>query len=364
MYMGATPSTEHLLGASVRDLPLPGRTASVSVPLGDSQILLVATPVDRLEGRLLADLWWIVLLGGLAATAAAVLLLRRLDHTRARAVSLANDKVRQHAEQQQIAETLQRGLLPQRLDTAPGTELASRYWPAGSANLVGGDFYDAFRVDAERWTIVIGDVCGKGIGAAALTGLVRHTIRTAIRHIDAPVDVLHAVHEAMMEHDAATFCTVCLVTYEPARTATSGFLGELTVVLGGHPQPLLVRGEEVIPIGFPGTVVGLHEPQRMEASRLTILAGDTLVLYTDGLTDAPGDGAVSVEELSDLLRSTGATSVERIADMIRDCQRSRSPRGGEDDTAVLVVRFGVDVDAGEVTGESWPADVRASLTPR
>ncbi|MET0325785.1 MAG: PP2C family protein-serine/threonine phosphatase [Ilumatobacteraceae bacterium] len=337
LYLGDQEDDAHLLGASVRDLPIEGRRTTLTIPYGDQEILLVTTPIGRLGGPLTTHLWWIVLAVGGLGTALTVSLLRRLNLRRQQAVLLGAEHARQHLEQRDIAETLQLSLLPERLTPPPGAALASRYWPAGSANLIGGDFYDAFRIDEGRWGIVIGDVCGKGIEAASLTGLVRHTIRAASRTTPSPATVLHEVHAAVAEHEPATFCTVCFIIYTPGGPDPAAG-GTLAVALGGHPAPLLGRAGSVSEIGRPGTILGMVPPTLVDTS-VVVEPGDTLVLYTDGLTDAPDDQAVPITEVEDLLCDGVERDVEELADAIRRCKRRRRPSGSSDDTAVLVLRF-------------------------
>jgi serine phosphatase RsbU (regulator of sigma subunit) len=237
--------------------------------------------------------------------------------------------------------------------------LASRYWPAGSASLIGGDFYDAFRIDDRRWGIVIGDVCGKGIDAAALTGLVRHTIRATSRATLSPAAVLRDVHNAVSEHEPATFCTVCFITYTP-HDAGPAAGGTLTVALGGHPAPLLGRAGTVREIGRAGTILGMVEPTIVDQS-LEVGPGDTLVLYTDGLTDAPDEQAVPLHEVEDLMCDGVDRDVEQLADAIRVCKRRRRPSGSSDDTAVLVVRFHAPFEPVPArAGTAQPLDVEIS----
>jgi serine phosphatase RsbU (regulator of sigma subunit) len=336
LYLGGQEVQERLLGSSGQDLPLDGRRATNVIPYGDQEILLVATPIGRLGGWLIGNLWWIVAVVGVLGTAGIVWLLRRLQRTREFALDLAEVNARKHDEQREIAVVLQRSLLPERLDAAPQTTMVARYWPAGEATLIGGDFYDAFRIDDDRWGIVIGDVCGKGIEAAALTGLVRHTIRSASRTATSPSDVLRAVHEAMLEHEPPTFCTVCAIVYRPTRGPDAG---ELEVALGGHPEPLLLRAGQLEPLGSPGTVLGMVEPE-VHDERAAVHAGDTLILFTDGLTDAPGEQAVSFDELQEVVALHLDDDVDQLADAIGVRKRSRRPGGSSDDTALLVVRFG------------------------
>ncbi len=335
IYLDAE-SDENLLGASVRELPLEGRTASATVDFGDHQLLLVMSPMEPLNGWFFSNLWWMVAGLGLVLSIAAARLTERLRHRRDQAQSLAADNARLYSEQRHIAETLQLSLLPHHLDAPDGVDVAARYWPAGEASLIGGDFYDVFRVDDRRWAVVIGDVCGKGIEAAAITGLVRHTARASARTSVSPATVLHDIHDALADHRPSTFCTVCFVYV----TAGEDERQQLTVSLGGHPRPLLRRGDgSVIEIGETGTLLGLIPPELVDVS-VPIEPGDTLVLYTDGLTDAPHDQAVPIEELVELLESEGSGPVEVVIDQIRPLKRRRRPFGSADDTALLVIRFG------------------------
>jgi serine phosphatase RsbU (regulator of sigma subunit) len=114
----------------------------------------------------------------------------------------------------------------------------------------------------------------------------------------------------------------------------------LTVALGGHPMPLLARGDQVSAIGHPGTVLGMIEPTITDLE-VELFDGDTLVLFTDGLTDVPQGQRMTTDEIADLLRRTPSTDVGALTDEIGERTRSRRPSGSGDDTAVVVVRFGV-----------------------
>jgi len=229
---------------------------------------------------------------------------------------------------------LQIGLLPQQVEVPDGFEVAARYWPAGTASLIGGDFYDVFQVDDERWGITIGDVCGKGIEAAALTGLARYTVRAVARTTTSPSEVLHAVHAALAAHHPPTYCTACFMYLE---STPDGHC--LRLALGGHPRPLLRLADgTVIAIGEPGTILGMIEPELSDVS-VDIGPGVTVVLYTDGLTDAPGVQAVPISEVEELLSRDGDGPAEELANKIRVLKRRRRPHGSADDTALLVVRY-------------------------
>jgi serine phosphatase RsbU (regulator of sigma subunit) len=330
------PTSDQLVSASVRDLPLDGRTATATSPFGDHRLVLVMSPMEPLNGWFFSNLWWMVAAVGSLLSLAAAQLTARLRARRVVAETLAADNARLYGEQRHIAETLQLSLLPQHLDVPGDASVAARYWPAGEASLIGGDFYDVFRVDDQRWAVVIGDVCGKGIEAAAITGLVRHTARASARTSVSPSTVLLDIHDALSVHQPSTFCTVCFLYV----TQTDGDRQQVTVSLGGHPRPLLRRADATVTeIGETGTLLGLLQPSVFDVS-LAVEPGDTLVLYTDGLTDAPHGQAVPIEEVIDLLATEGDRPVEELIDQIRPLKRRRRPHGSTDDTAILVVRFG------------------------
>ena len=359
IYLGVQPTNDHLLGASVRTLPFEGRRALQVVEFGDTNLLIVMTPIGHLSGGLFANLWWIVACGGVLLSAAFALLARRLLDRHHTALELAADNERLYDEQRHIAETLQLGLLPQHLVGPQGVAVAARYWPAGSANLIGGDFYDLFAVDEDRWGLAIGDVCGKGIEAAALTGLARHTLRAAARNSTSPTEVLLAVHQALRDHRPATFCTACFAYI--AHHGTDSLRVQLS--LGGHPQPLLRhRDGRVESVGTLGTLLGMIEPT-VATTVVDLEPGDTFVFYTDGLTDAPAEGAVSVEELAALLTIEGDQPIEQLADTIRALKRARRPLGSGDDTALLILRFdGVSQAAPDQTSASGGEPATSSST--
>jgi serine phosphatase RsbU (regulator of sigma subunit) len=340
-------SPENLLQSSLPndELPISGRTESASSPFGDEQLLLVMTPIGQMSSWLFANLWWIVGALGIVLAAGAWWLTRMLYRRRDEALALAADNARLYDEQRHIAETLQLSLLPQELIAPPGGAVAARYWPAGEVSLIGGDFYDAFQVDDRRWAVVIGDVCGTGIDAAAITGLARHTLRAAARNASSPSEVLREVHRAMLEHQPSTFCTVCFFYITLADDGSQS----VTVALGGHPGPLLRHVDgRVEEVGVPGSLLGLFTPVLVD-STVAVEPGDTIVLYTDGLTDAPQDQAVPIDELIQLLSAEGGEPVALLADSIRPLKRRRRPHGSADDTAIVVVRIGSPADQAEVS---------------
>lgn len=233
-----------------------------------------------------------------------------------------------------IAHTLQASLLPPLLPDIPGVDLASLYRPAGEGNEVGGDFYDVFELTDTRWAFVLGDVCGKGPEAAAVTALARYTLRAAaIRNPSDPAAVLAELHDAMRRQRPDSFCTVAYAVVQPDRK-------HVDVVLGGHPPALLVTARgEVRSIGSAGPLLGLVERWSAGHETVTLGCGDTLVLYSDGVTEARRRPELFGEDrLHAAVRSAAGRDA---AEMVRSIDRAVLEFAPvlSDDVAVLAARF-------------------------
>ncbi len=255
----------------------------------------------------------------------------------------AVERARLYEREKAIATTLQRSLLPSVLRAPSWLAATSRYWAAEDGAEVGGDFFDLFAVGDDRWAVTIGDVCGKGVEAAALTSVARHTARAAARHAATAADVLIAVHEAVAAYDGTNYCTMAFGFVERGDEGAT-----LSIALGGHPRPLVRRADgSVTEVGRPGTLLGIIEPRAAD-EQVQLAPGDTLVLYTDGVTDAPRGLAVSTVELAAAVAGAGG-GAEEVAEEIGALLAQRRPHGVDDDVALLVV--GV------------PAEVRAEVAP-
>jgi serine phosphatase RsbU (regulator of sigma subunit) len=204
------------------------------------------------------------------------------------------DNARLFDEQSGVARALQDSLLPGSLPSIPGIELGARYRAAGQGLDVGGDFYDAFQADANWWIIAVGDVCGHGVEAAATTGLVRHTIRSAAMGGVMPSAVLAHLNEMLLraaaERDALDddllpvsprFCTVLVGAVKPTDRGV-----DIVLCSGGHPLPLVRRtAGQVEPVGEPGTLLGVTDELTLSDSVVHLDPGEALVAYTDGLLE-------------------------------------------------------------------------------
>jgi phosphoserine phosphatase RsbU/P len=232
-----------------------------------------------------------------------------------------------------LARTLQQTLLPPALPQVPGLDIAAAYRPAGSGQEVGGDFYDVFQVAPGDWVVAAGDVCGKGIEAAAVTAVARHTIRAAAVHGPDPRDALLTLNEVLLGQPSGRFCTVVLV-----RLRVVDGRWRATIAVGGHPLPLLgPRGGPVVPVGRPGTVLGVIAAPAIHDVDVELEPGDLLVLFTDGVTEGRhGRDWYGEARLARLVGAAG-TADELVATVLDDVVgfQEGSPR---DDIVVVAIR--------------------------
>jgi serine phosphatase RsbU (regulator of sigma subunit) len=227
--------------------------------------------------------------------------------------AMALDNSRLYAERARVARTLRRSLMPAVLPDIPGLELASYFRPMGAGEEVGGDFYDAFG-DRESCWLVVGDVCGKGAEAAALTGFLRHTTAAYAREETRPARVLEQVNRAMLAQNFdGRFATAILAHMRFDRACV-----ELTLAAAGHPAALLTRADgEVSELGPNGTLLGIFPDPTIEEVSTTLSPGDSLALYTDGLAEAHAPRRiVTVEEMVFRLAQTQQASAQASIDAL------------------------------------------------
>ena len=236
----------------------------------------------------------------------------------------------------QLARTLQSSLIPPELPTFGGAQTGAFYRPAGDGSEVGGDFYDLFPIRDAVWGFVLGDVSGKGAGAAALTALARYTVRAAAFHAGSGVDVLIALDEALHRHEAdERYLTALFAEVTPL---PGGLQVDLT--LGGHPSPLLLRADgSVETVGEPGSALGLLPEPLFQETRCLLEPGDSLIAFTDGVTDARrGNEQYGEERLHSLVADCIGLSADAIAAGIGDAVLRFQGEHAHDDTALVVLR--------------------------
>jgi serine phosphatase RsbU (regulator of sigma subunit) len=262
----------------------------------------------------------------------------------AQLASVAISNARLYERERTIAQTLQHSLRPGGLPEVPGLAAAVRYRPAGEGVELGGDFYDLYQAGGGAWAALIGDVQGKGPGAAAVTALARHTLRAAAAYEQRPSRVLAQLHRALREQLAEErFCTVA---HAHLRVEPPGVRVELAC--GGHPRPLVVHPDGAVePVGRLGTLLGTDiEPQLYDVT-VALGPGDVLVLYTDGVTEVRR-GSREVfghDDLKALLGRSGGLSPNALADRIDAAVRAASADRLRDDVAILAL--GPTAPAGE-----------------
>lgn len=259
---------------------------------------------------------------------------RGLAHALADQCAQALERGRLYDRERRTAEVLQRSLLPGRLPEIPELDVAARYVPSGEGSRVGGDFYDLFPIEPGTWGAVVGDVCGKGPEAAAMTAQARHLIRAHARIGRGPAEILRNLNAAMLE-DRRPFLTAAAMRLSASADAVEG-----VVCLGGHMPPLALRADgSVEPLGRPGTLIGVLEHPNLHEAPFALAPGDALLLFTDGVTEARRDGVqLGPDGLADVLAGCAGLDAEAIAACVIAAVGDRDGARGADDIVVLVIR--------------------------
>lgn len=264
---------------------------------------------------------------------------QELLHARRVAEAEREAAVREGVRLRHLVSDLQRSLLPTVLQTPPGLATAAHYRMA-SADEVGGDFYDLFPLDDGRWAFFLGDVSGKGVEAAAVTALARYTLRAAAVYDPDPAAVLHNLNRVLYQEYRrdARYCTVVfgILTLLP-----DGF--RAVIASGGHPEPLVLRGDGTA--GYhrtKGRLVGVFPTSVYTNTEVTLHPGDTLVLYTDGVTEARARAGTNAGArfgvnavarfANDLAPGSAQTVIDAFVELL-----DAFGTGLDDDTAVMAI---------------------------
>jgi serine phosphatase RsbU (regulator of sigma subunit)/ketosteroid isomerase-like protein len=236
---------------------------------------------------------------------------------------------RSERERAEIAETLQRGLLPPPLPHIPGWSVAAMYRPAGAENEIGGDFYDAFRI-AGGWMVVIGDVTGRGAQAASVTALARYTLRTAATLTGDPVIALETLNRDLLARRGASLCSVAAMAIDEDP------LQPVQLAIAGHPAPLLIDGDSVVEVTVSAPILGAFDDASWGIERIHVRPGQQLVVVTDGVTDCAGaEGRFGERRLHEAL--AGVSSPALAAQKLEGVLHGFSAGNLDDDAAILAV---------------------------
>lgn len=238
-----------------------------------------------------------------------------------------------YTERAEAASVLSRSLSPPDLPEVPGLDLHAFVRAAASG--VGGDFYDVMSLADGRTLLVIADVSGKGPQAAALTAMARYTLRTLARHHTSPAGLLAETNEVLLDQlPEGKFCTMSCGAFGPSSEGI-----RVTVVVAGHPKPLVLRRSgSVESHGETGPPVGVLYRLDLQEREVTLRSGDSFVLVTDGCV---GEGGTSDSILRSALETSFPKSAQEVAALVEEVARDAQP-GHPDDIAAVVARLPED----------------------
>jgi serine phosphatase RsbU (regulator of sigma subunit) len=337
VYLGRSPQPGELLVTSLSQLPVRGNHATATVPFGNTALTIVISPRRALAGTLPQRLPWLIgIVGFLLSLGAGTLTWRLIQRRRAaerlamRLERAAGENRRLYAEQRDIAQTLQHALLPSVLPELVGAEASARFQPGERGVEIGGDWYDVIELDRRRVMVVVGDVSGRGLGAASTMASLRFAIHAYAAQDDPPETILTKLSRLVSVSAEGRLATVlCSVVDIDTR--------EVTVTSAGHLPPLMIGtgGSEYVrsEVGLP---VGVDDDASYTSTTVTAPPAATILLYTDGLVERRGE---SLDDgLARLQRAAGADHAglpELLSRLLTDLRHEPS----EDDTAIVGVRW-------------------------
>jgi serine phosphatase RsbU (regulator of sigma subunit) len=259
-----------------------------------------------------------------------------------RRAGLAVDNARLYEEQSSAAAALQTSLLPSALPSIPHLDLAATYYAASPGLSVGGDFYDAFQLDDGSCFAVIGDVCGKGAEAASVAGMTRDLLRLLMQDGVEMAAALRRLNRALLERPGSDrFCTVVVARLVPGPESVA-----VSLCLAGHPEPVVLRTDGTTDfVGTPGDLLGVLPDQAVDfpISSVMLAPGDTLVLYTDGITERrDADGMFGQVGVSRTLARMLGSDAQAIVRQLEQTARTFTQSPLRDDLAVLALRHRPD----------------------
>ncbi|MGW2787247.1 SpoIIE family protein phosphatase [Streptomyces populi] len=296
-----------------------GVTGYLCVPMADrgrvfGTLTLLTTGEDAFDGRTVA-----------------------LAEELARRAATAAVNARQYTQRVALARDLQAGLLLPEVPAVPGADIATHYHPAGEGLDIGGDFYDVFPLGDGRWAFMVGDVCGRGAIAATTTALVRHTARAVAPLVPGPEAVVDAVNKALLNRPDSHGTGFVTLVHGHLAPAENGL--DVTFVRAGHTLPLHITADGAHPVDATGSLLGITPSLHLEPHRLTLRPHESLLLYTDGITEArDGDGDLLGEErLAEAVGLDRPTAHDVIKAVIGAVHAFTGGQHGDDDQAALVL---------------------------
>ncbi|MFI6577576.1 SpoIIE family protein phosphatase [Nocardiopsis sp. NPDC050513] len=258
-----------------------------------------------------------------------------------RRVASAMENARLHERQASMSVALQRSLLPakEKEPVIPGVDHAVFYRPADEKNVVGGDFYDVFAASG-RWCFAVGDVCGTGPEAAAITGLARHTLRALAREGFSPAHIMQRLNMAILDENTSTrFLTMLYGEMTPATDAGRGM--RVRMVSAGHPLPLRLNQKgEVSSFGSSQPLLGAFEDVGFENESVELRPGEVVLAVTDGVTERRSNSDMLGDEgLKEIFSGCAGLTAQAVISRIDRELEEYAPGGHTDDTAMMVLRL-------------------------
>ena len=338
LYLGHSEHARDLLVTSLDHLPIRGRQSrATTIPFGDTVLTLVVAPREALSGALPQRLPWIIAIAGALLTLGAAAVTMRLIQRRRAAELLAGrlgravgENRRLYAEQRTIAQTLQHALLPDALPRIEGAEASARYEPGERGVDIGGDWYDLIPRDDQRLLLIVGDVSGRGLRAAATMASLRYAIHAYAAQNDAPATILAKLSKILSVTATGQLATVLCALIDIGSR-------QVTISSAGHLPPLLISGDQgrfvESEVGLP---IGVREGAVYSSTTVTVAPGATFLAFTDGLVERRGEPLDrGLARLRDAATAGHDGLPELLARLVNELRHAPS----EDDTAIVGVRW-------------------------
>jgi serine phosphatase RsbU (regulator of sigma subunit) len=337
LYLGPSERRANLLVSDLKHLPLKGQTAMTSIQFGSNSFTFVVNARHPLVGSFTQRLPWLIAIVGVLLSIGAALLTLRLVQRRTHAEELARSLERiaeenreLYSEQRTIAQTLQHALLPEVLPKIEGVETGARYEAGVEGVDIGGDWYDLIALDDRRLLLVVGDVSGRGVRAAATMAALRYAIHAYAAQNDPPATILTKLSKLVDVRATGQLATIlCALVDVEAH--------ELTITSAGHLPPLLISdGKGTFIKGAVGVPIGVNTGATYTSTAVSTPRSATLLAFTDGLVERRGE---SIDTgLERLQQAATANHCDLNALLSRLVEEMRHD-GGDDDTAIAGLRW-------------------------
>jgi len=335
LYLGSAQRPEDLLVTDLKKVPLTGQTASLSIPFGDNSFTFVVNARHPLLGSFPQRLPWLIgIIGVLLSIGAALLTLRliqRRNHAEELASSLeqiADENRRLYSEQRTIAQTLQHALLPETLPKIQGVETSVRYEAGVEGVDIGGDWYDLIALDDHRLLLVVGDVSGRGVRAAATMASLRYAIHAYAAQNDPPETILTKLSKLVSVGSTGQLATIlCALVDVKAR--------KLTVTSAGHLPPLLISdGTGTFIKGAVGVPIGVNTGATYTSTAVSTPPAATLLAFTDGLVERRGESIDTGLERLQRAATANHSDLDELLSRLLELRHD-----SDDDTAIAGLRW-------------------------